>query len=60
MEVSGQLHALAALPPGKETRYPLDRTMGELHSRLDAVEKTFAYTGIRIPAIQPVASRCTD
>jgi hypothetical protein len=28
MEVSGQLHAPAALPPGKEPRYPLDRRLG--------------------------------
>jgi hypothetical protein len=34
MKVSGQLHALAALPRGKDPRYPLDR-----RSRLDAVEK---------------------
>jgi hypothetical protein len=25
MEVSGQLHVPAALPPGKEPRYPVDR-----------------------------------
>jgi len=28
MEVSGQLHAPAALPPGKSPRYPLDRRLG--------------------------------
>jgi len=28
MEVSGQLHAMAALPPGKEFWYPLDRRLG--------------------------------
>jgi hypothetical protein len=28
MEVSGQLHAPAALPPGKEPWYPLDRKAG--------------------------------
>jgi len=28
MEVNGQLHVLVALPPGKETQYPLDRTLG--------------------------------
>jgi len=26
--VSGQLHALATLPPGKKNRYPLDRRLG--------------------------------
>jgi hypothetical protein len=30
MEVSGQLHASAALPPGKSPRYPLDRRLGGL------------------------------
>jgi hypothetical protein len=33
MEVSGQIHASAALPCGKETRYPLDRRPGGLQSR---------------------------
>jgi hypothetical protein len=33
MEVSGQLHDLAALPPEKDPRYPLDRWMGEPQSR---------------------------
>jgi hypothetical protein len=28
MGVSGQLRAPAALPPGKEPRYPLDRRLG--------------------------------
>jgi hypothetical protein len=28
MEVSGQLYAPAALPPGKIPRYPLDRRLG--------------------------------
>jgi hypothetical protein len=33
MEVSGQLHALAALPPGKEPPYPLDRRLVGPQSR---------------------------
>jgi hypothetical protein len=33
MEVSGQLHAPAALPPGKEPWYPLDRRLGGPQSR---------------------------
>jgi hypothetical protein len=28
MEVSGQIHAPAALPQGKNLRYPLDRRLG--------------------------------
>jgi len=30
MEVSGQLHATAALPPGNIPFYPLDRRLGGL------------------------------
>jgi hypothetical protein len=33
MEVNGQLHAPAALPQGKEPRYPLDRRLGGPQSR---------------------------
>jgi hypothetical protein len=32
-EVSGQLHAPAALPPGEKPRYPLDRRLGGPHGR---------------------------
>jgi hypothetical protein len=44
MEVSGQLHASAALPPGKRPRYALDRTLGVPHSRKDSVT---------LPGIEP-------
>jgi hypothetical protein len=33
MEVSGQLHALAALPRGSRPRYPMDRRLGGPQSR---------------------------
>jgi hypothetical protein len=33
MEVSGQLHAPAALPPGKNSWYPLDRRLDGPQSR---------------------------
>jgi hypothetical protein len=33
MEVSGQLHALADLPPGKEPRHPFDRRVDGPQSR---------------------------
>jgi hypothetical protein len=33
MEVSGQVHAPAALPLGKESRYPFDRKLNGPHSR---------------------------
>jgi hypothetical protein len=37
MEVSGQLHAMAALTPGKEHRYPMDSGPGGPQSRSDVV-----------------------
>jgi hypothetical protein len=33
MEVSGQLHDPAALPPGKKPLYPLDKRLGGPQSR---------------------------
>jgi len=33
MEVSGQIHAPAALPEGKSPWHPLDRRLGVPHSR---------------------------
>jgi hypothetical protein len=33
MEVSGQIHASAALTPWKEPRYPLDKRLGGPQSR---------------------------
>jgi hypothetical protein len=33
MEVSGQLHALAAISPGKEHLVPIDRRLGEPQSQ---------------------------
>jgi hypothetical protein len=33
MEVSGQIHVPAALPPGKSPCYPLDRRVGGLQIR---------------------------
>jgi hypothetical protein len=58
MEVSGQLHALANLAPGKERRYPFDRRVDGPRAGLDATEKRKNLsppTGNRIPAVQPVA-----
>jgi len=37
MEVSGKLHALAALHPEKEPGYPLDRRLVNPRADLDAV-----------------------
>jgi hypothetical protein len=33
MEVSGQIHAPASLPPGKNSRYTLDKRVGGTHGR---------------------------
>jgi hypothetical protein len=63
MEVSGQLHALAALPPGKEPWYPLDRRLGGSQSRSGRggeEKNSQPLPGIEPPIIQPLAQRYTD
>jgi hypothetical protein len=55
MEVSGQLHALAALPPGKEPLVPvvLDTVKRKIRSpRRESNPRTLT--------VQPVAQRYTD
>jgi hypothetical protein len=51
MEVSGQLNAPAALAPGRESWYPLDRKLGgpQSRSRSSGKEKN------PNPVVQPVA-----
>ena len=46
MEVGGQRHAPAALPPGK-TRYPLYTRLGGPQGRYGQVRKISPNTGIR-------------
>jgi hypothetical protein len=64
--VSGQLHAPAALPPGKRVpQYPLDRRLGGPQSRSGRLEeeKILDPTGTRTPTSPPssqLASRYTD
>jgi hypothetical protein len=64
LEVSGQLHAPAALPPGKSPRYPLDRRMGGPQSRSGRRrrENSWPYRDSNSDpsVVQPVASRHTD
>jgi hypothetical protein len=65
LEVSGQLHAPAALPPGKRPRYPFYRRLGGPQSRSGRYGevKIFYPTGLELPlplVVQPVASRYTD
>jgi hypothetical protein len=57
MEVSGQLHALAALPSGRSPRYLLDKRLDwpQCRSGSCGVEKIFAPSGNRTPAVQSVA-----
>jgi hypothetical protein len=63
--VSGQLHAPAALPPGKRPRYSFDRRLGGPQSRSGRYGevKIFTLSGLEFPSplvVQPVASRYTD
>jgi hypothetical protein len=67
LEVSGQLHALAALPPWETApRYPLDSKLGGPHRRSGRYGevKILDPTGTRTPShssiVQPVGSRYTD
>jgi hypothetical protein len=55
MEVSGQLHALTALPLGKEPRYPLNRRLGGPQSRFGRLgeDKILDPTGTRTPTPPP-------
>jgi hypothetical protein len=62
MEVSGQLHAPATLPPGKSPWYPLDRRLGGPQSRsgFGGEEKNSQpLPGLEPPIIQRVAQRYT-
>jgi hypothetical protein len=60
MEVSGQLHAPAALLPGKE--YPLNRRLGEPQSRSwrgGEEKNSQPLPGLESAINQPVIQRCT-
>jgi hypothetical protein len=59
MEVSGQLHAPAVLPPGKDSWYPLDRRLGGPQSRSgrggENIPSPLRKSNPRTPIVQPVA-----
>jgi hypothetical protein len=58
MGVGGKRHSPAALPPGKETRYPLYRKLGGPQGRSGRVRKISSTTDPR--TFQLVASPYTD
>jgi len=55
----GQHHAPAALPPAKETLYPLYRRLGGLQGWFGQVQKILLPLGFDPQTIQPVTSRYT-
>jgi len=59
MEVGGQRHAPAALPPEK-TRYPLYRRMGGPQGSSGWVRKILPSQGFDSRTVQPVESGYTD
>jgi hypothetical protein len=54
IEVSSQLHALAALPPGKEPLMPLDAVVKR------KIPSPRRESNPRTPIVQPVSQRYTD
>ena len=52
MGVGGQLHYVAALPPGK-TQYPLYRRMGGLQAQSGQVQKISPLPGFDPQTVQP-------
>ena len=54
--VGSYRHAPAALPPGKETRYPLFRRLGGHQGWSGRARKILPPTGIRSRTVQPVAN----
>ena len=59
MEVGGQRHAPAALPPG-ETRYPLYRKLDGPKGQSGWVRKILPSLGFNPRTVQPTISRYTD
>jgi hypothetical protein len=62
MAVSGQLHAPAALPLGKEPWYPLHKRLGGPHiwsGRGGGEKNSQPLPGLETPTIHPVAQRYT-
>ena len=60
MGLAGLRHDQAALPFGKETRYPLYWRLGGPRAGLDGSGKYRPPLGFDPQTVQPVASRYTD
>jgi hypothetical protein len=63
LEGGGQIHAPAALPPGKEVQVPIGWEAGwvsETVWMLWSREEFLTPAGNRTPAIHPVSRLCTD
>jgi hypothetical protein len=61
--MNGQLHASAALPPGKDPQVPIEMEAvwaPELVWMLLSKEKSLASAGSRTPAFQPSVRLCDD
>jgi len=56
MEVSGQLHALAALPPGKEPQYPMDRWLDGLQRQSGCRGEQKKIPPLSLPETEPWSS----
>jgi hypothetical protein len=61
MEVSGQLHVPAALPPGKKPWYPLDRRLGGPQSLSGHAGEKISkpLPGLEHPIVQPAVQQYT-
>jgi hypothetical protein len=62
MEVSGQFDVPAALHPGEDPRYPLDRRLDGLQSRSGhhGEKKNLAPAGNRTATVQPISCQYSD
>jgi hypothetical protein len=58
MDMSSQLHAPAALPPGKGSLVHIGRPQSR-SGRCGEEKNSQALPGLEPPIIQPVAQRCT-
>jgi hypothetical protein len=59
--MSGQLHAPAALPPGKSPRYPFYKRLGGPQDRSGRYGEVNIFDPTGTPlVVQPLASRYTD